>query len=147
MKEHKKQGLRCPYCGAPVHYRSADGIYHANPNGVMLYVCGNYPTCDAYVRTHQGTKIPVGSLADGKLRALRKRAHDAFNQLYLSGLMSRDDAYRWLAGVLQAPQSQAHIGLLSEYYCRQVVEESERLLKNRKDTKIHVFDRSTKSAS
>jgi len=139
----KKNGpsrpTRCPYCGAPVRYRSADGIYHDNPNGVMLYVCERYPKCDAYVRTHVGSKVPVGTLADGKLRALRKEAHDAFDQLYLSGIMSRDDAYRWLADMLQSPQSQAHIGNLGEYYCRKVIAESTALLENRKGARIYVF--------
>jgi len=140
---HKRKGpgrpTRCPYCGAPVRYRSADGIYRDNPDGAMLYVCERYPKCDAYVRTHTGTKIPVGSMADGQLRALRKDAHDAFNQLYLSGMMTRDDAYRWLASMLQAPASQAHIGNLGEYYCRKVIAESKLLMENRKGARIYVF--------
>jgi len=89
----------CPYCGATVAFRSADGIYRENSKGVMLYVCSNYPKCDAYVRVHEGTKIPVGTMANAELRALRKEAHDAFNRLYYSGLMSRDGAYAWLAAI------------------------------------------------
>ena len=140
MKKQNRKGMRCPYCGAPVHFRSATGIYHDNPNGTMLYVCNNFPDCDSYVRTHAGTKIPMGTLADGKLRALRKEAHDSFNQLYTSGMMTRDEAYRWLAAILQAPRSQAHIGNLGEYYCRQVIEESQKILQNRKGGgKIYVY--------
>jgi hypothetical protein len=45
--------------------------------------------------------------------------------------MTRKDAYVWLSAMLQAPLSQTHIGYLSEYYCRQVIEESKRLLENR----------------
>jgi len=140
---HKKNGprrpTRCPYCGAPVRYRSADGIYRDNPERTMLYVCERYPKCDAYVRAHAGTNIPMGSMADGNLRALRKEAHDAFNRLYTSGMMSRDDAYRWLADMLQAPASQAHIGCLGEYYCRKVIAESNLLMENRKGARIYVF--------
>ena len=29
-------GMRCPYCGSPVVYRSADGIYRDNSRGTML---------------------------------------------------------------------------------------------------------------
>ena len=123
---------RCPYCGCTVTLRSADGIYRDNSKGVMLYVCSGYPKCDAYVRVHEGTSIPVGTLANAELRALRKKAHDAFNRLYYSGYMSRDSAYAWLASILQAPRSQAHIGHLGEYYCRQVIEESNKLLDNHK---------------
>ena len=140
---HKRNGwkrpTRCPYCGAPVRYRSADGIYHDNPDGAMLYVCERYPKCDAYVRTHAGTKVPMGTLADGNLRALRIEAHRSFDQLHTSGIMSRDDAYRWLSDMLQSPPSQAHIGNLGEYYCRKVIAESKALLENRKGGRIYVF--------
>ena len=128
----KNPAIRCPYCGGTVTLRSADGIYRDNSKGVMLYVCSNYPKCDAYVRVHEGTKIPVGTLANAELRALRKEAHDAFNRLYDSGFMSRDNAYIWLASILQAPRSQAHIGQLSVYYCRIVIDESKKLLDKRK---------------
>ena len=50
--------MRCQYCGGTVVLRSADGIYHENHSHTMLYVCSNYPRCDAYVRTHPGTNIP-----------------------------------------------------------------------------------------
>lgn len=134
MKKNKKsQGkqrgsMRCPYCGSPVVFRSADGIYYDNSREVMLYVCSKYPECDAYVRVHVGTKIPVGTLANHELRTLRRMAHRYFNQLYLSGIMSKRDAYRWLGDLIGAPQSEAHIGYLGEYYCGQVIEKSQKLL-------------------
>lgn len=124
--------MRCPYCGAPVNYRSADGIYHDNRRGVMLYVCSHYPTCDAYVRVHAGTNIPVGTLANHELRMLRRKAHHYFDQLYQSGLMSKQDAYQWLADLISAPLSQAHIGYLGEYYCGQVIAESQKLLEQQR---------------
>lgn len=138
MKKQKKKrkrspagSMRCPYCGSPVVYRSADGIYHDNPNGTMLYVCSRYPRCDAYVRVHAGTRIPVGSLANHELRSLRRTAHFYFDQLYQSGFMSKEDAYQWLADLICAPRSEAHIGYLGEYYCKQVIEESRKLLERR----------------
>ena len=73
----------------------------------MLYVCKNYPECDAYVRVHTGTTIPVGSLANHELRTLRRTAHQYFDQLYLSGMMSKQDAYQWLADLLSAPLSKS----------------------------------------
>ena len=77
MNKHNKKkrkgfnasSMRCPYCGGTVVYRSADGIYHDNSKGMMLYVCSNYPECDSYVRVHAGTNIPVGSLANHELRS------------------------------------------------------------------------------
>lgn len=136
-KKKKRKGLnwsamRCPYCGSSVVYRSADGIYRSNAKGTMLYVCSNYPECDAYVRVHAGTNIPVGSMANHELRTLRRTAHHYFDQLYESGYMSKQDAYQWLADLIMAPLSEAHIGYLGEYYCKQVIEESRKLLERQK---------------
>ena len=108
MKSKKRKGmkqynLRCPYCGSGAVYRSADGIYRENKEGIMLYVCSKYPECDAYVRVHKGTKIPMGELADRELRNLRREAHHYFDQLYQTGMMTRDEAYRWLADQISAP--------------------------------------------
>lgn len=135
-KKNKKvnySAMRCPYCGAPVVYRSADGIYKENKNNTMLYVCSNYPKCDAYVRVHPGTNTPVGTMADGKLRALRELAHTYFDKLHKSGIMTKDEAYYWLSNLINAPLSQAHIGYLGEYYCKQVMEESMKLLNSKRN--------------
>lgn len=132
-KSKKRKGLnapptRCPYCGGSVVLKSADGIYKDNRRNAILYVCSHYPECDAYVRTHKGTKIPVGSMANQELRNLRKTAHHYFDQLYKSGYMTKDDAYYWLSSIIDAPMSKAHIGYLSEYYCKEVIEKSKEYL-------------------
>ena len=126
---------RCPYCCSPIILRSADGIYRENSSNTMLYACTRYPACDAYVRVIPGSKNPVGTMANGPLRALRKEAHQYFDRLHQTGIMSRKEAYEWLAGMLQTPLSQTHIGYLGEYYCQRVIEESKRLLDNRR--KVH----------
>ena len=130
MKKKRAQSAapRCPYCGSHSVLRSADGIYRCNDKNTMLYVCSRYPACDSYVRVHPGTKIPVGSMANRELRALRNEAHRNFDQLHKTGLMSKEDSYHWLASILAAPLGQAHIGYLGEYYCRQVIEESQKVL-------------------
>ena len=71
-----------------------------------------YPECDAYVRVQPGTAIPLGTLANGDLRALRRETHHYFDKPSPEGRMTKQEAYRWLANFLQAPQSQAHIGYL-----------------------------------
>jgi ssDNA-binding Zn-finger/Zn-ribbon topoisomerase 1 len=130
MKKKRAQhnAPRCPYCGSHAVLKSADGIYRDNERNTMLYVCSRYPVCDSYVRVHPGTKIPMGTMANRELRTLRNEAHRAFDQLHKRGLMTREDAYRWLASVLGVPMGQAHIGCLGEYYCRRVIEESEKVL-------------------
>ena len=130
MKKKRAQNAapRCPYCGSHSVLRSADGIYRCNDKNTMLYVCSRYPACDSYVRVHPGTKIPVGTMANRELRALRNEAHRNFDRLHKQGLMSKEDAYCWLASILAAPLGQAHIGYLGEYYCKQVIEESKKVL-------------------
>ena len=115
--KNKSQRMRCPYCGSPVILRSADGIYRENSQGAMLYVCSRYPECDAYVKVHPGTNIPMGSLANHELRTLRRTAHYYFDQLYKTGRMTRQESYRWLADKICVPLKDAHIGHLGEYYC------------------------------
>lgn len=143
-KKKKRKGfnanqMRCPYCGSHVVYRSADGIYRDNSRGAMLYACAKYPDCDSYVRVHAGTNIPVGSLANHELRALRRSAHHYFDQLYECGYMSKQDAYQWLADLIMAPLSEAHIGYLGEYYCKKVIEESRKLLEWHRQHKGGLF--------
>ena len=43
-------------------------------------------------------------------------------------ITSKQDAYQWLADLVMAPMSEAHIGHLGEYYCKLVIEESRKLL-------------------
>ena len=131
MKKNKRKqscAPRCPYCGSHSTLKSAEGIYKNNSRDTMLYVCKNYPGCDSYVRVQPGTKIPMGTMANGELRRLRTEAHWHFDQLYKRGYMTKDDAYRWLAAILCVPLNQAHIGMLGEYYCKKVIEESKKLL-------------------
>lgn len=53
--------------------------------------------------------------------------------------MSKQDAYQWLADLICAPLSEAHIGHLGEYYCKQVIEESRKILNRNKKSDRHRF--------
>lgn len=134
MKHHqKRKGMknaapRCPYCGSHTVLRSADGIYVDNSRETMLYVCKNYPACDAYVRVQPGTTIPLGTVANRELRAMRAEAHRHFNQLFKYGFMTKHDAYQWLAGILNVSRDQAHIGCLNEITCEYVTREAKKLV-------------------
>ena len=94
----------------------------------MLYVCKKYPVCDAYIRTQKGTAIPLGMMANGKLRAMRTDAHRLFDQLYLKHYMPKKTAYAWLSSILGVPIQKAHIGLLSELQCELVIREAKKQL-------------------
>ena len=132
------KNMKCPYCNSAVLRRSADGIYKNNKDDTQLYVCSKYPACDSYVRIHKGTDIPVGSLANPQLRALRVKAHKQFDKLHQCGIMSKKEAYGWLAHMLQSPKSQAHIGYLSEYYCNLVISESGKMFDNFKWKRMNI---------
>ena len=116
---------------APVVFRSADGIYRDNSGNTMLYVCSRYPVCNAYVRTHPVMTVPVGVMANGQLQAFRRMEHRYFDQLHLFRYMSTQVTYRWLAATTSSPMSQAHIGCLGKYYCRQDISRSKVFLEAR----------------
>ncbi len=121
---------RCS-CGCQAVLRPASEVCKGAKPGAMAYVCIRYPHCDSYVMAKPDTLEPMGELAGPELRRLRRAAHVSFNRIYESGLMTKQDAYRWLANVVQAPMAHAHIGHLGEYYCRVVIQESEKLLASR----------------
>ncbi len=130
LHRNKVPPMRCPYCGRQIVLRSADEIYHENPNHTMLYVCSRYPKCDAYARVVPGTKSPVSALANKSLRMLRSQAHYYFNQIFQYGLLTKTEAYSWLAAVLDLPSEEAHIGFMREARCLQVIEKSKEYLIN-----------------
>lgn len=121
---------RCS-CGCQAVLRPAQEVCKGAKPGAMAYVCIRYPKCDSYVMAKPDTLEPMGDLAGPELRRLRRAAHVSFNRIYESGLMTKQAAYQWLANAVQAPMSHAHIGYLGEYYCRVVIEESEKLLARR----------------
>ena len=118
-----RQPRGAPQCGRPVQDAPAwcDGLCLFPVPG-LRFLCDGAP---GDLGTHGG------SLAGPRLRKLRYAAHQEFNKLYQSGLMSKRDAYQWLAMTVQAPMAHAHIGHLGEYYCQVVIDESRKLLQER----------------
>ena len=119
----KRCQIKCPYCRAKAFLRPASFIGHFGEayKGKEYYVCANYPRCDSYVSAHRGSRLPMGTLADGQLRGLRREAHQAFNRLWKNRYMTIDEAYRWLQLKLGIPKSEAHIANFSEYRCKEVI--------------------------
>ena len=139
MKKKKKKisktaqrQLRCPKCGAMAILRPAADIYGDRSRKDQLYVCSNSPRCQSYVSTYPGTNIPMGTLADGDLRNLRIRAHRRFDEVWKSGIMSRDNAYRWMAELFGISMQDAHIAMFGEYRCKELIRHCEQVLENRR---------------
>ncbi len=119
------------HCGRPTVLRNAREVCRSHREGDMAYVCSGYPACDSFVLAYPDTLKPMGSLAGPELRRLRFEAHKQLNQLQNAGIMSKKQSYEWLAQVVHAPMSHAHIGHLGEYYCKEVIRQSIELLKKR----------------
>lgn len=126
----QKKTIRCPYCGGTAILRDASFVYGDRSYGGKVYVCSHYPACNAYVGVHPGTRIPKGTLADPALRKKRMLAHHVFDQIWQRGILSRADAYRWMADKFCLSDAQAHIGQFGSYMCDQVILESRKLLAN-----------------
>lgn len=94
--------------------RPAAEIYRDCQNDRKLYVCHNYPACNTYVAAHPGTNQPMGVPANGDLRNLRIQAHRKFDRIWQTGIMTRENAYRWFADSFGLSLKDAHIGMCSD---------------------------------
>ena len=100
----------CIYCGCPVIFTSNAKIYGKKYGNGKCYKCTN---CDARVGVHTGTNIPLGRLANRKLRTLKTKCHDLFDKLWETK-EDRYEAYLWLALKLDIPEKNCHFGWFDE---------------------------------
>lgn len=121
----KIQAPFCSYCGNKSELVDSERVYGRSYG--MMYLCANYPVCDAYVGCHPGTDKPLGRLANAELREWKKKAHAAFDPLWRNRVqgrqqMKRSEAYAWLAKELGLERERTHIGMFDVLQCKQVVE-------------------------
>lgn len=121
----------CQYCGSVARFRDAQVVYGAGRADFgHMWVCANYPRCDAYVGCHRSSGKPLGCLANPELRKAKKAAHASFDPLWrivmrrdrISKGAARGRAYRWLATQLGLEPTECHIGMFDVERCRRVVE-------------------------
>lgn len=109
-----------PLCSTHGPASLVDGrvVYPHRPDLAHLafWICD---TCGAYCGCHPGTTRPLGVPAQASTRRARKLAHDAFDQIWVEGEMSRRAAYAWLSHAMGLDP--IHIGALDEEQCRRVV--------------------------
>lgn len=111
--------LKCPYCGADAVLEDSAKVYRKSYG--LIWICSNYPECDAFVGCHQGTDKPKGTLANPALRTLRKEAHYHFDKKWACR-KDRKDWYAWLGEHMGLSRDDCHIGMMNEEQCRQVIE-------------------------
>lgn len=128
----KRKKVRCPYCGTQASLRPDSVVHGEKARGARLYICDRYPMCDAYVGVHEKTGLPLGTLANRRLRQRRRHAHRLFDTLWTSGLMRKRQAYEWMRAKFGLREDQAHIGHFSEYMCEALIAECGKFLQNNK---------------
>lgn len=65
--------------------------------------------------------LPRAKIRHPTVIAARERAHAAFDQLWKSGMMTRDAAYAWLCSVMKLSPREAHIGRMHPEQCDRLV--------------------------
>ena len=123
--------MKCPYCGGKAILRDSVFVY-GNKARVdeKLYVCQHFPNCNAYVGVHTGTLNPKGTLANATLRQKRINAHHYFDLIWKNKIMSRKNAYKWMADKFGMNLSQSHVASFGDYHCEELITASLEVLKN-----------------
>jgi len=108
-------GLICtePGCGGRLELRRSHRI------NKWFYGCDKYPTCNGILPADNDGS-PKGTQQTKVTRSARRRAHAAFDRLWMDGhARSRGAAYSWLAEVLG--QGSAHMFEMDEAQCERVL--------------------------
>lgn len=108
----------CPYCEAAVRLVGHAEIYGGREFGdwPYVYLCSG-DECSAYVGLHPATDIPLGTLANTDLRRARKENKRVFMAVIAGYVMSRTEAYQWLAEAMGIPVAECHWGWFDIEQC------------------------------
>lgn len=111
MKSEAKH-VPCPYCEQATVFTDSSEVYRKSYG--MIYLCRD---CDAFVGVHGSTVNPLGTPAKRKLRELRKCCHGTLDYYWRTKQVTRSALYSWMMTVMQLPKERAHIAMLSETEC------------------------------
>lgn len=110
--------VTCPYCHKPATCEDSYVIYGRSYG--WAWICRCLPKW-SYVGCHGKTKKPLGTLANEATRIARKQAKAAFDPVWRRGLMTRQEAYIWLGGILGKSEEQCHIARSTTEQCMQII--------------------------
>lgn len=119
--------VTCAECGERAKLVNGGVMYPHRPDlgDLLFYLC----RCGASVGTHKGTREPLGTPANARTKSARSAAHAAFDPLWKASDAKRNGegnarkrGYRWLAGELQIPFEECHIGMMSAAVANRVRE-------------------------
>ncbi len=110
----------CPFCCSRVSLIDSAQVFGRSYG--FIYLCDAYPDCDARVRCHPKTIIPMGTLADKELRKWRSLVHCKFDPLWQSGVFSsRQSAYKWLSKAMKLPLDKTHVAMFDIRQCQKAI--------------------------
>ena len=116
MKTIKEKKIKCPYCGNEAKWCENKEIYGKNyGKSYMCYFC---EPCNAYVGCHNNTTEPLGTMANKELRDWRIKAHNAFDSLWKTGFITRNEAYKILENEFG---KEIHIGESDIETCKRII--------------------------
>ncbi|WP_369675649.1 zinc-finger-containing protein [Klebsiella pneumoniae] len=105
----------CHLCDSRIKIATHEEVYGRNySDWPYMYLCEG---CGAYVGLHPFTAIPLGTLADKRTREARKLCKEPFERIWRTGVMSRSEAYEWLASKMGIPQQECHFGWFTAEQC------------------------------
>lgn len=128
----------CPYCGAAALLVTGEVLYPHRHDLAHRFFWQCTP-CDAYVGTHDGTRNPLGTLANKELRRARMILHDRMIDPLWKGApdcgaydheksdkraikkiqrAARPRVYRFLAHELGISVEETHAGMFTIEQCR-----------------------------
>jgi len=106
----------CAECGGEMILRDSE---HG-----LFYGCTNFPRCDGTHTAHKQTGKPMGIPADKSTKRWRMAAHGVFDVLWKGKVMTRHQAYAWLAETMEMSHEEGHISRLDKYQCKVVIREA-----------------------
>ena len=127
MAKNDSKQVFCSYCNSKVIKKDSSIVYGKSYGDI--YICSSFPKCDAYVGVDKKTGKPLGTLANKSLREARRKAHESFDQLWKTGIMSRKEAYRWLSQAMSLSKTESHIALFNIEQCNNLIEKVQQNIK------------------
>jgi len=109
----------CSYCGGNINIVE-DKLIYGQTYGNQLFVCENWPKCNALAKVPPNNTTPV-ALADRILRQARVAAHNAFDRQWKRGKLTRSQAYEKLSRLMSISRAECHISMFDIHQCQEVI--------------------------
>jgi len=114
----------CNLCTGDVILVDSTIVYGSSYGNIYYCLrCGNY------VGVHKETDKPLGLIADEQTRKARIYAHEIFDNLFKSKLMTRHNSYKILQAIMDMSQDEAHISRFDKEQCGELINRLRRLKK------------------